>query len=73
VINEAGTGATLTFDSAPGARYTIEGSASLGGSAQDWSEARDNVASQGTTTTANITLPAGPPASYFYRVVREND
>lgn len=65
-------GAILTFASTPGASYAIEVSTDLGGS-QAWALERDNIASQGTSTTVNLTPLVNQPAAYFYRVIREGN
>ena len=58
---------TLTWTSAPGASYTIEGTANL----QQWVEIEDGVESGGETTEfTDEGLPAGTK-EYYYRVLEQ--
>jgi hypothetical protein len=66
-VNDTVTGATITFDSVPGATYTIERSRDLSG----WIVEQDNVQSQGASTTRNITFTVGDNPKQYFRIVRE--
>lgn len=72
-VSDGGAAIELTFDSVPGATYTIESSAELGGPTQNWAVELDNIASQGAATTVTLNLITARPDTYFYRVVREGN
>jgi hypothetical protein len=70
VVNGAGTGATVTFNSFPGASYTIQRSNDLG-EVNNWVTEQEGVASGGSSTVRNITFLVGPPQRQFFRILLE--
>ena len=64
IYDEAAGTATLTWNSVPGALYSIDRSTDL----SSWEEVTDSIPSDGTSTTE--TVPAAAPGGRFYlRVV----
>jgi hypothetical protein len=56
----------LTWTSASGFFYAVEGSPDLG--VTGWNILKGSIPAGGQTTTTTIPVPAGPPAKYFFRV-----